>query len=100
MKQQTLSTNTIVRQNKDLLASDIDDEKVMMSMATGQYYGLDSVGREVWDILKKPLAVSLIIDTLQTRFDVDRTTCEKDVLAFLEDLLVEGIIEILDPDVV
>jgi hypothetical protein len=94
MKSKTISTNSIIEQNKDIVASDIDDEKVMMSMDKGHYYGLDSIGRCVWDLIEKPMAVSDLITALLLQFDVDRETCESDVLAFLEELNADGIVQV------
>lgn len=94
MKQQTIFAHSTVRQSQDIIASDIDDEKVMMSLSKGHYYGLDSIGRSIWDILEKPMSVSFLVDALCREYDVDRETCEKDVLAFLENLHADGIIEV------
>ncbi|MFA6009451.1 MAG: lasso peptide biosynthesis PqqD family chaperone [Desulfobacteraceae bacterium] len=94
MKSNIISTNSIISQNKDIVASDIDDEKVMMSMEKGYYYGLDSIGRSVWDLIEKPMAVSDLINALLLQFDVDRKTCERDVLAFLEELNADGIVQV------
>lgn len=35
MKKKTISTASVVGQSKDIIASDIDDEKVMMNMEKG-----------------------------------------------------------------
>jgi hypothetical protein len=97
LKKNTISADSVIRQSKDIVASDIDDEKVMMSMEKGHYYGLDSIGRSIWDILEKPMTVSQLIDTLRRDYDVDRETCERDVLAFLEALHADGIIHVGGP---
>jgi len=94
VKKHTLFPHSMVRQSRDIIASDIDDEKVMMSLSKGHYYGLDSIGRSVWDILEKPTSVSGLVDALRREYDVDPETCEKDVLAFLENLHADGIIEV------
>lgn len=95
MKKKTISTASVVGQSKDIIASDIDDEKVMMNMEKGHYYGLDSVGCSVWNMLEKPIAVSELIATLRRHYDVDLETCERDVLIFLEELQADGIIDVV-----
>jgi hypothetical protein len=92
MKKKNISTESIVKQIEDIVASDIDDEKVMMSVEKGQYYGLDPVGSRVWELIEKPIKVSELIDSLLLKYDVDRETCERDVLAFLEELHEDGIL--------
>jgi hypothetical protein len=73
-----ISTGSVVGRIEDMVAGDIDDEKVMMSVEKGRYYSLDPVDA--------PLA----------EYDVDRKTCERDVVAFLEELHENGIIKVED----
>ena len=94
MKKKDISTGVMVCQIEDIVASDIDDEKVMMSVAKGHYYGLDSIGSRVWDLIGKPIKVSDLIAALLLNYDVDRETCERDVLAFLEELNDDGILKV------
>jgi len=94
MKKKNISTESIVRQVEDIVASDIDDEKVMMSVEQGQYYSLDPIGSRVWELIEKPVKVSELIDALLPEYDVDRESCERDVLVFLEKLEEEGILNV------
>ena len=94
MKKKSISTESIVSQIEDIVTSDIDDEKVMMSVEKGQYYNLDPVGSRVWELIDKPIKVSELIDALLLKYDVDRETCERDVLAFLEEIHEDGILQV------
>ena len=86
MKKKEITTETVISQIEEVVAGDIDGETVMMSVENGKYYGLDDIGSRIWELIKKPIKVSDLIDTLIERFDVDRKTCEKDVLKFLNEL--------------
>jgi hypothetical protein len=68
----------------------------MMSVEKGQYFGLEPVGSRVWELIEKPVKVAELIDGLLGKYDVDRETCEKDVLAFLEELHEAGILQVED----
>jgi hypothetical protein len=94
MDKDNISIESIVYQIEDIVASDIDDEKVMMSVEKGQYYNLDPVGSRVWELIDKPVNVADLIDALLLKYDVDRETCERDVLAFLEKLREDGILQV------
>jgi hypothetical protein len=94
MKNKKISTETIISQIEEIVASDIDGETVMMSVENGEYYGLDNIGSRIWELIQKPIKVSDLIDTLLERFDVDRETCEKDVLTFLNELNDDKILEV------
>jgi hypothetical protein len=94
MERNVISTESIICQIEDIVASDIDDEKVMMSVERGQYYGLDPVGSRVWELIENPIRVSDLIDALLLKYDVDRETCERDVLAFLGELSEDGLLRV------
>ena len=94
MKKKSISADSVVSSIEDIVVSDIDDEKVMMSVENGQYYNLDSVGSRVWELIVKPVKVSELIDALLLKYDVDRETCERDVLAFLSELHKDGILQV------
>jgi len=66
----------------------------MMSVENGKYYGLDDIGSRIWELIERPVKVSDLIDTLLERFDVDRETCEIDVLKFLNELNEDKILAV------
>ena len=94
MKKNNISMESRVSQIEEIVASDIDDEKVMMSIEKGQYYSLDPVGSRVWELIGKPIKVSDLIDALLLKYDVDRETCERDTLSFLEEIYEDGILQV------
>ncbi len=91
-----VTVESVVGQVTSVVASDIDDEKVMMSVEKGEYFGLERVGSRIWEMIENPARVSALVDQLLERFDVDRATCERDVLAFLMDLHDAGIVRVGD----
>lgn len=95
MKNSNITVECIISQIEDIVASDIEDEKVMMSIEKGQYFGLEPVGSRIWEMLETPVKVSAIIDALVGQYDVDRQTCERDVLAFLDELDEAGIVQVV-----
>jgi hypothetical protein len=96
MKTKSITSESVVKQIADIVASDIDNEKVMMSVEKGQYFGLEPVGSRIWELIEKPTKVSAVIDALLLQYDVDRQTCEREVLAFLAELYEADIMEVGD----
>ena len=93
-KQKTVDLETIIARSNEVVSTEIDGEVVMMSIEQGNYSGLDGIGSEIWRLLENPLRVSDICDQMMARYDVDRATCEKDVLAFLNDLASDDTVRI------
>jgi hypothetical protein len=77
--------NTIVRKS-GIVTSKLDQELVMMSLENGEYYGLDSIGTRIWELLENPILFSGLVAVLMDEFDVSEDQCIADVSAFLEKL--------------
>ena len=91
-----IGANTVVTQTKELVSSDLDGETVLLSIETGKYYNMDPIGSRIWELIKDPMSVSDLIDILLGEFEVDRQQCEAEVLAFLNKLAEDSLIQILE----
>lgn len=83
----------IVR-SKEPLASRVDDDLVLFSANKGMYYGTQSIGQQIWEHLETEIQLADLCDRLQASFDVERDTCEREVVAFLTQLQQEGLISV------
>ncbi len=90
----TITLSNIVEKAEGNIVSDMNGEKVMLSIANGKYYNLGKVGGDIWDRVNSLNTISEIIDELTAQFDVENSECEKHVLEFLEQLLKEELIVI------
>lgn len=79
-----------------LVESELDGELTMMSIKSGKYYGLTSVASHIWRLLvdAQSLSVSALCDQLMDRYDVDRATCEAEVLPLLTSMAQEGLVTV------
>jgi hypothetical protein len=68
----------------------------MVSIASGHYYGLSDVAREIWDTIEHPIRVSDLINNLIARYNVNSSSCEEQTLSFLGALLGEGLLQVKD----
>ncbi|MDY6801296.1 MAG: lasso peptide biosynthesis PqqD family chaperone [Bacteroidota bacterium] len=87
-----LTKETIIQRNIDILASDIDGEKVMMSIQQGEYYGLGKTGSFIWDNIEKPITINDLVDLITEKYKVSKEQCLKDILPFLNDLAEKKLI--------
>jgi hypothetical protein len=69
-------------------------ETVIMDFNKGAYFGLDEIGTVIWRQLQQPQTVRTICDAVTAQYEVNRTTCEQDVIHLLETLHAEGLIEV------
>jgi len=91
-----LTLNSVIQRDPEVIFSEADQDLIMVSIATGSYYGLSDVAREIWDAIERPKKVSDLIDSLTASYDVDSSLCEEQTLSFLETLLDEGLVQVKD----
>jgi hypothetical protein len=71
---------------------DLDGEAVLLSLESGKYYGLDSVGSRIWQFVQRTPLLRSVWQSMQDEFDAPADTLHKDLLAFIDELSVEGLI--------
>ncbi len=91
----TVSLDTVVQRADDIIASDMDGETVMMSLENSAYYGLDTIGSRIWELIALPTSVAQVCSMLVTEFDVALETCQADVLELLNHLYAEKLITVI-----
>lgn len=70
----------------------IDGEAIMINLASGSYYSLDTVGGEVWALLEKSLSVDDIVRQLSYRYEASDEVIRSAVESLLEQLLREQLV--------
>lgn len=79
--------------NPEIICKDVDDEKVLLNPQTGEYYGINEVGAEIWTMVNGENDISVIVQNLVRIYEVDRQTLEADVAEFLSALIERNIIK-------
>jgi hypothetical protein len=87
----TVTLNTTIVRNPEMVTAKVDDEIVMLSIEKGNYYGLGDPGTRIWELLEQPCLVSALCAQLVEEFEVDLDTCQTQVLEFLNRLVEEGL---------
>ena len=89
-----ITRSSIVVASRDQVASDLGGETVLLGLRTARYYGLAEVGARIWELLREPISVSAISETIAREYEVSLERCEADVLRFLEELAEQELIEV------
>lgn len=92
MSKQEISLNSFIVQGQENVVSDMDGEKVMMSIHNGKYYNLGGLGGEIWDLINELISVDQLVNILMSRYAIEEAECKKQVLSFLNHLYSEGLI--------
>lgn len=82
----------------DVVWREVDGEVVLLNVVTGQYFGLDPVGSQVWILLQSagPKGANLytLCSLVTAEFEVDFTTAEPDLTALINDLLAQRLLAV------
>ena len=81
--------------NTQVIDGTIDDNLVMMHLEKGKYFGLNPVGKRIWELIETSKDSTGIIQCLMTEFDVTEEQCTREVAAFLDkavacDIVTQG----------
>jgi hypothetical protein len=84
----TLTLDSEVAASRNQVSCDLADEVVILSLSTGEYYGLNPVAARVWSLLQEPRRVAAIRDILLAEYpDVTVADCTDQVMVLLEEMM-------------
>lgn len=81
-----------VRISDDVLARNLSGEMVMLDLQSGTYFGLDSAGCRIWELLNEGKTLAEVCDAMMDEFDVPRDDIERDVVKLADELVARGLI--------
>lgn len=88
------SPRTKVRAKKGILHTELGEEAVLLNLDSGVYFGLNPVGRLIWQELEDSATLSHLIAKVSQTFDQSPQDVENDVFTFVSELDANGLIEI------
>ena len=90
----SMLSNLVIVVAKDQISRDLDGEAVILNMKSGIYCGLNEVGARIWQLIQEPKSVKDLLDTLIKEYEVEPDRCEREVLALLQRMSDNGLIEV------
>ena len=93
MKSQITKDSVIVVSN-DQISCDLAGESVILEFKSSMYYGLNETATDIWELIRKPISVNEIINSIKEEYGIDPKICEEDILKLLEEMNEKGLIEI------
>jgi hypothetical protein len=89
-----VSVSSIVVAVKDQVSCDLAGESVILHLKSGVYYGLNSLGTRIWNLIQDPVSVDEVRAILVKEYDVEPQRCERDLMALLQQLADAGLVKI------
>jgi hypothetical protein len=70
----------------------VDDETVLLDLESGMYFGLDGVGKRIWESISEGNSLSDTAAIIAAEFEVDKERAQADLITFVSDLLERGLL--------
>jgi len=94
MSAREISQDSIVCWSNVPVATEVNDEIVLMNLERDRCYGLGSTGSDIWRRLRAPIQVSELATQLRETYESAPGEIESDVLRTLEEFAAEGLIQV------
>jgi Coenzyme PQQ synthesis protein D (PqqD) len=93
----SVTIDSVLVRDKEPTAADLDGGVVVLSVRSGSYFGFNRVATEIWSMLAEPCRVGQIFSALVEGHDVDAETLARDVTPFLQTLVEQRLVRVIDP---
>ena len=70
----------------------VDDETVLLDLASGMYFGLDGVGKQIWESISDGGSLGETATAIAAEYEVSEAQALADVIKFTSDLLERGLL--------
>lgn len=86
-----IGLDTVIARGADHVEAQMGGQTVMMSIQRGKYFALEGTAQRIWELTAEPVTVGQIVDRLVAEYEVERAQCAAEVVAFVEQLLENGL---------
>lgn len=93
-----LSNRTVVVATREEVSCKLGKEAAILGLKNSVYYGLNSVGARVWELLREPKSLEEVQAAIVNEYDVSAEQAKKDLLQFMRGMLAEGLVELSGQD--
>lgn len=94
MSIESITADDLIVQSEGYLVSDMDGEKVMLSIENGKYYNLGQIGGRIWELASSPVTIAGLVEQLVTEYEIEPEVCEQQIHTFLKQLITEGLVQV------
>lgn len=84
----------VVRVPDDVIFRELQGEAVILNLASSTYFGLDHVGTRIWQLCECHGSLRTVWEAMQQEFDASSETLRADLLAFVDELLANGLLAV------
>ncbi len=88
-----ISFSTRVATKPEIMYRMVGEEAVLLNIQNQSYFGLDPIGARMWTVLNQSASIQTAFESLLAEYSVGEEQLRKDLEAFVEKLLEQGLVE-------
>lgn len=88
-----LSLESVVCARSNQVSARVGDELVILDLDSSLYYSLDPVSARIFELLQQPTPLDTVRDAIVAEFEVDAQTARIDLLALVDELVANRLVE-------
>ena len=89
-----ISFSDRVQVPEGVLISNLQDESVILNLDSERYFGLDNVGTRILTVLTNSDSIQAAYESLLEEYEVDHAVLREDLVALIESLLQQGLVQV------
>ena len=70
----------------------VGDETILMDLSSGIYFGLDGVGKRIWETINDGHNLGEVAAVISSEYEVDEDRAQNDVIEFVGELVERGLL--------
>jgi hypothetical protein len=91
-----MNLNQTVLFSPDVISQEVSGETVLLDLESECYFGLDTVGTRIWQLIRDSGDLRNIYNTLLEEYEVEETQLRSDLEALITDACERGLITLQD----
>ncbi len=91
---QAVKLDERVKIPEEVVFQKVGDETVLLNLKTGTYYGLDTVGTRVWELVAEKGTLAGIVESMLEDYEVTPEDLQRDILRLVKELRAKGLVEV------
>ena len=88
----TMDLDTKLSVPPQVMSRLVGDETVLLDLRSGMYFGLDGVGKRIWESIGDGLTLAEIAAAIVSEYEVEEDRARTDVIEFARDLVERGLL--------
>jgi hypothetical protein len=78
----------------DVMFRVLGDEAVILNLATGVYFGLDTVGTRMWQLMSEYGSTDKVAEVMLNEYEVEEALLQSDLDKLVKDLTAKGLVKL------